>query len=90
MRAARVRQALAEVETTIARANACGELHWFNQAYRQWRANGGHGLTYGMARERLHEAVARRVAEGGTLGPGLLPEVFPGAFLQRPPPVRGK
>jgi hypothetical protein len=83
---ARVRDAVAEIESRIRSANRRGELDWFNHAYRAWRVEAkkcGRGMSYETALARLrNEAIKQLISLGvNDLGAGLLSRVFP------PPPA---
>ena len=60
-------------------ANQCGELAWFNQAYRDHRRQqGGRAINYAAARAGLCHAMGRRLVlvERVEFGPEMLVEVF--------------
>lgn len=77
---ARVRTAVEYVEAKIAEAQAAGELHWFNRAFRRWRlrANAhGRTMSYAEARARLRRALYRQILFADSCEVAQLPAVLP-------------
>src|SRR6516164_6521283 len=76
----RVRMAVEYVEGKIAEAQAAGELHWFNRAFREWRlkANArGRTMSYAEARARLRRAIYRQILFSEFCGIASMAAVFP-------------
>ena len=76
----RVRMAVEYVESKIAEAQAAGELHWFNRAFREWRleANArGRTMSYAEARARLRRAIYRQILFSEFCGVASMAAVFP-------------
>jgi hypothetical protein len=60
----RAQAAVAFIEGKIEQQHACGELAWFNQAYREWRIAAksvGRTMSYAEARARLRRRMFRDV-----------------------------
>ena len=60
----RARSAVAHIEQQIAQAQATGELHEFNRAYRSWRLQAkqfGRSMSYAEARARLRQKLFRQL-----------------------------
>jgi hypothetical protein len=73
----RVCTAIRTVDQRINAAHHCGELKWFNQAFRDWRLN-GHNLKYRHARSRLRDVVIKKIVarDCEEMQRALLPEIF--------------
>lgn len=69
----RARTAVAYIDEQIDRAQAQGELSWFNRAYREWRLQAkqqGRGMSYAEAKARLRKKVFRQIlSNDGQAGP---------------------
>jgi hypothetical protein len=64
----RARSAVAYIEQQIAQAQATGELHEFNRAYRSWRLQAkqfGRSMSYAEARARLRQKLFRQLLSNG-------------------------
>lgn len=75
----RVTSAMVRLDAELVRAQAAGELVWFNEGFREWRLRakaGGRIKTFGEAQARLRRALTRRLITGEAVG-SLQKEVFP-------------
>lgn len=78
----RARAAVAYIEQQIAQAQASGQLHEFNRAYRSWRLQAkqyGRSMSYAEARARLRQKIFRQLlADQGQIEPTQLFPPLPG------------
>ena len=72
--------AAALLDQALQRAEAAGLLGFFNREYRRRRreAAAAHKsfVSYGTARRRLQQVVAKAIADGGAFAPSMIVQVF--------------